>query len=260
MNYYVEGKPKERHHLASEELGHLDRAYATRGNVFSYILPWESILRNASAVTTDAVFESWPHPPDVVAHMVRFLFYGTTEEHCMKHLKELHVRSHVLVGLGHIYAEHLHEAVAGTRTATLVKDRAATIARYEENVRRFYPEERFGSEEGGLSDELTHAAEETVKRARAAAASTCFEFKNANPENPAAASSEDVFDNLRPVSIVEDADAQHVVDHGLLVKSGMANVSDFQVRMKADMEMQSSFEPKYNSLISPSTYNVFGPA
>ena len=89
VNYYVEGKSKERHHLASEELGQLERAYATRGNVFSYILPWESILRNAAAVTTDAVFESWPHPPHVVAHMVRFLFYGTTEEHCMKHLKEL---------------------------------------------------------------------------------------------------------------------------------------------------------------------------
>ena len=173
----------------------------------------------------------------------------------MKHLKELHVRSHVMVGLGHIYGEHLHEAVAGTRTATLLKDRAATIARYEENVRRFYPEERFGNEKGGLSDELTTAAAETVKRARAADDATCFEFKNANPENPAAASPEELFDNIRPVSIVEDADAQHVVDHDLQVKSGMANVSDFHVRMKADMEMQSSFEPKYNSLISPSTYN-----
>jgi hypothetical protein len=215
----VEGKPKERHHLASEELGQLERAYATRGNIFSYILPWESILQNAAAVTTDAVFQSWPHPPEVVAHMVRFLFYGTTEEHCMAHLKELRVRSHVLVGLGRIYAEHLHEAVADTRTATLLTDRAATIARYEANVRRLYPEDRFGGEEGGLSNEMKTAAAETVKRTRAADSATGFEFKNANPESPPVTIPEKVFENLRPVSVVQDADAHRVVDHNLHVSA-----------------------------------------
>ena len=255
MNYYVEGKPKARHHWAGEELGRLERAYATRGNIFSYIRPWESILQNAAKVTTDAVFTSWPHPPEDVAHMVRFLFYGTTEEHCMAHLKELRVRSHVLVGLGRIYAEHLHEAVAGARIATLLTDRAAAVARYEANVRRLYPEERFGGEEGGLSDEIQSAAAEAVKRARAGDSTTAFQFKNASPENPTAEAPDRLFENLRPVSVVQDADAGRVVDHDLQVKSTMANFTEYRVPLKGDPAMQASFEPKYMSLVLPSTFN-----
>ena len=56
--YYVEGKAKGRHNLASEELGRAERAYGTRGNIYSYILPWESILRSAAGVTSAALFES----------------------------------------------------------------------------------------------------------------------------------------------------------------------------------------------------------
>ena len=93
-----------------------------------YILPWESILRNAASVTSNELFKAWPHPPDVGAHMIRFIFHGADEQHCMAWLKELHVRSHVLVGLGRIYAEHLHELVSTTPAAKELLDRAATFA------------------------------------------------------------------------------------------------------------------------------------
>jgi hypothetical protein len=46
----------------------------------------------------------------------------------MAWLKELHVRSHVLVGLGRIYAEHLHELVSTTPAAKELLDRSATFA------------------------------------------------------------------------------------------------------------------------------------
>ena len=115
--YYVEGHPKERHHLGSE-LGQQERGYAVRGNVFSYILPWEAILRSAMDLSTDDVFKSWPHPPEAVAHMIRFLFKDASDEHCMAHLKELRVRSHVLVGLGRIYIEHLHDGYEACADST----------------------------------------------------------------------------------------------------------------------------------------------
>ena len=44
--------------------------------------------------------------------MIRFCFISTTDEQCMAHLKVLYVRLHVLVCLGRIYADHLHEAVS----------------------------------------------------------------------------------------------------------------------------------------------------
>ena len=139
VTYYVEGKGKERHHLAGEELGRLERAYAARGNIYSYILPWESILRAAAKVTSVDVFKSWPHPPHVVAHMIRFIFKGTDEEQCLSFLKELRIRSHVLVGLGRIYAEHLHEMFTGSPVAARLLNRAQNFANYEAGVRLHYP-------------------------------------------------------------------------------------------------------------------------
>jgi hypothetical protein len=35
----------------------------------------------------------------------------------------------------------------------------------------------------------------------------------------------------------------------------MANFSEFRVQMSVDLEKQVSFEPRYNSLVSPSTFN-----
>ena len=142
VTYYVEGKGKERHHLAGEELGRLERAYASRGSIYSYILPWESILRAAAKVTSVDVFKSWPHPPHVVAHMIRFIFKGTDEEQCLSFLKELRIRSHVLVGLGRIYAEHLHEMFADSSVAERLLNRAQNFAEYEAGVRRHYPDEK----------------------------------------------------------------------------------------------------------------------
>ena len=54
----------------------------------------------------------------------------------MAWLKELHVRSHVLLGLGRIYAEHLHEFVSETPTAKELLNTAKNIEQYEKNVRK----------------------------------------------------------------------------------------------------------------------------
>ena len=254
VTYYVEGKPKERHHTADVELGGQERAIGIRGNVYSYMLPWESILMNAAKMTSDAVFETWPHPPDVVAHMIRFLFLSTSDEQCMAYLKELHVRSHVLVGLGRIYAEHLHEVVAGTRTAGMLQDRAATVARYMANVERYYPESRYGSEEGWLSDEVLAAARESAKRARMDASTSQFEHKNANPENATTQDPSKVFDTVRPVNVAQDSNAGLIINNDLQVASALKNFSEYRVQLQPGM-MNESFAPRYNSLVSPETFN-----
>ena len=100
----------------------------------------------------------------------------------MAHLKELRVRVHVLVG--RINADHLYEALSNTRMVTALQSRAAAVARYEENVRRWYPEDRFGGEEGGLNEELIQAAADTLQRTQTADSATAFKFKNAVSENP----------------------------------------------------------------------------
>ena len=85
--------------------------------------------------------------------MIRFIFNGTDEEQCLSFLKELRIRSHVLVGLGRIYAEHLHEVFAESSVAERLLNRAQIFAEYEAGVRRHYPDEKFGGQEGGLCDD-----------------------------------------------------------------------------------------------------------
>jgi hypothetical protein len=258
VTYYVEGKAKARHTLAGEELGRAERAYGTRGNIYSYILPWESILRNAACVTTEELFKSWPHPPDVVAHMIRFIFQGADEQHCMAWLKELHVRSHVLVGLGRIYAEHLHELVSETPTAKDLLSRAENIARYESNVREHYPEERFGAEEGGLSEEIKEAALEALKKHKEQEWSRLnqteqLEGKNAAPDDPAIAPDDKIFANVRPCILQEDSSARGV-DEDVQVSGALANFSDYNTKLHGNV-LHESWAPRYTSMILPWTFN-----
>ena len=254
VTYYVEGLPKERRHLADETLGQQERAYAVRGNVFSYILPWESILRNAMDVNTDAVFESWPHPPHVVAHMIRFLFKDTSEEHCLTYLKELRVRSHVLIGLGKIYIEHLHEDVMHTKAAAVLKDRVAAMARYDANVRARYPEADFGGEDGGVSKEMREAISNAAKRTCTSERTSAFETKNASTDDAAAEDLHSLFDGMRPKSVIEDSNAGKVVDHDLQVSGALGNFSEYRVRLHGELH-DGSFAPKYISRTNPYSFN-----
>ena len=147
--------------------------------------------------------------------MIRFMFQGADEQHCMAWLKELHVRSHVLVGLGRIYAEHLHELVSTTPAAKELLCRAETFAHYESNVRRLYPEEQFGGSEGGLSDVVRDTALESLKmhqeRESSARSRGCErQGKNADPDDPPAESDEKIFANIRPCVLAEDLSLIHI--------------------------------------------------
>ena len=144
VTYYVEGHPKQRHHVCDEELGQQRRAYAVRGNVFSYILPWESILASACTVTPAEWLKQWPHTPKVVAHLAKAPFVNTSDEHSLQHLNELKIRAHVLVGLGRIYIEHGQEDMCKEPNA---------LAEYMERVAELYPGDRFGGD-GGLIKEI----------------------------------------------------------------------------------------------------------
>ena len=260
VTYYVEGKGKERHHLAGEELGRLERAYAARGNIYSYILPWESILRAAAKVTSVDVFKSWPHPPHVVAHMIRFIFKGTDEEQCLSFLKELRIRSHVLVGLGRIYAEHLHEMFTGSPVAARLLNRAQNFANYEAGVRQHYPDDKFGGEEGGLCDEIKEAV---LNLLRSNQGKDMLEKqkifkeessgKNATPEYPKVFSDEKIFEGVRPSILQEDSTAQGV-DQELQITSAAANFSEYHAKLQGNI-LHETFAPRYMSLILPWTYN-----
>ena len=186
--------------------------------------------------------------------MIRFVFLSTTDEQCIAHLKVLHVRSHVLVGLGRIYADHPHEAVAGSRTAKILQDRAATVARYMANVELYYPASQYGSEKGGLSTEVISAARESAKNQQMDASSSQFEHKNANPDYSTTQEPSKVLDNVRLVNVAQDSNAGFVVDNDLQVAAALKNFSEYRVQLQPGL-LSESFAPRYSSLGSPETFN-----
>ena len=44
VTYYIEGLASDRHHMMETAVGHPERAWGVRGNLFSFSLPWEEIM------------------------------------------------------------------------------------------------------------------------------------------------------------------------------------------------------------------------
>ena len=64
ITYYVEGDKNERGHLMEEAVGSPQRAYAVRGNCFSFLLPWGTVMGKLSSAFAEGDFTHWPLDQD----------------------------------------------------------------------------------------------------------------------------------------------------------------------------------------------------
>ena len=60
VTYYVEGNAAQRGHMMREALGRAQRAWAGRGNIFSFLLPWEQVMAQLSKCFLTGDFTEWP--------------------------------------------------------------------------------------------------------------------------------------------------------------------------------------------------------
>ena len=74
ITYYIEGPPRERHNLMDSTLGKAVRSYGLRGNIFSFLLPWEHVLRQLFEKVEDGDLAEWPLHPHAVRSVVRVHF------------------------------------------------------------------------------------------------------------------------------------------------------------------------------------------
>ena len=99
---------------------------------------------------------------------MKVLFKNTTEEHTLGHLKELHIRSYVLVGLAKILIENGHEdmiQLGADPDAEKGVQRKQAFTRYCERVKDLYPPEILGDPDdpksnGGMLKEMAALARE----------------------------------------------------------------------------------------------------
>ena len=104
VTYYIEGDQSDRHNLMQVPVGHAQKSWAVRGNLFSFLLPWDKVLQQLFEKIEDGDLTEWPLSPEVVRQVVRVSFTRGPESLLSK-FKELHVRSKVVKKLAHIYFE-----------------------------------------------------------------------------------------------------------------------------------------------------------
>ena len=81
------------------------RAYGVRGNIFSFLLPWDTIQKRIADVVAGGDLDDWPLAPQKVKHLVRVrLVLGP--ESLLNKFKELAVRAYVIRDVARIYIEN----------------------------------------------------------------------------------------------------------------------------------------------------------
>ena len=64
--YYIEGGPDKRRNLMGARLRGAERAYKARGNLLSFLLPWEDVIRQLHDKCEEGDLLEWPWGPEAM--------------------------------------------------------------------------------------------------------------------------------------------------------------------------------------------------
>jgi len=105
VTYYIEGAHEHRHHLMEEPVAQPQRAYAVRGSLFSFLMPWERIQADISKTLEQGDLSAWPMSPEQVHQVVRVRLMKGPKE-ILNKFKELRVRAQVVRDVAQLYITH----------------------------------------------------------------------------------------------------------------------------------------------------------
>ena len=138
VTYYVEGTAKERGHMMREPVGRPKRAWAVRGNIFSFLLPWEKVMKQLSTAFLQGDFSEWPLDQDTACKICRIRFVRG-EAATEKDYPFLRVRSQTVKDMAFIYVQN-HIADLRKRVNVLkldsVNEHADLAAKFREHIQR----------------------------------------------------------------------------------------------------------------------------
>ena len=244
MCYYIE---EDRGHVMQEELFRGKHRMAVRGNIFSFPMPWNEIMKsllNATATPNLTV----PHPPEMLAHMVRLhLNFGTSAQ--IPPLKEVCVRTHVILQLGYDLIESGHPALLKTSNAgpVLKVDVARIKAAYRRRVEEMYPASADPklAEVGVVPSTIAQVMNESLKAKKTH--SPIFE-KNATP-SPGSLPLETVFDAVQPKLVVPERDNHAQANIAETGQAALSRYGDLKIQTGSDFVAQ--WKPDYLSQAFP---------
>jgi len=256
ITYYIEGPPSERHHLMEAALTQPQHAYGVRGNIFSFLLPWDHIQEQLES--NDEDLSHWPLAPDRVCQIVRVRMVRGPEE-LLKTFKELHVRAEIVRRVACIYIERHLEDLKGKPGALKIhaKMRKSTMskslqAHVDLRLEEHYPAKTYAMPAGALIPEVVQMVSEQVARNATATRETAFDMKQATMPD-ASSSAEHIFLGARPLTVLSEATTESVLDNNVVAEHALGQISNMDITMSNIFEDQ--FVTKYPSRIFPWALN-----
>ena len=138
VTYFIEG---QKGHMMEETLGAQSRACGYRGNLFSFQLDWDDIAKHMNKRTTDQQMKDWPHSPETVCNWIRVVLKHADDKSVdlMKHIKELRVRAHVVLGMARLCIHRHFDFLEERLTAMEIKERVRNLeAEVKTRIDRVY--------------------------------------------------------------------------------------------------------------------------
>ena len=143
-----------------EALGKPQRAWAVRGNIFSFLLPWDTVMGQLSKCFLTGDFTSWPLDQTTACEICRVRFVRGPDGVVDK-FAELRVRSQVIKDMAMIYISR-HIADLGQRENILKLCGSPVQGSLQEQfkahinsrVDEAYPSAEFGTPEGAVPETI----------------------------------------------------------------------------------------------------------
>ena len=259
VTYYIEGGPSQRRNLMDTRLGGPQRSYKIRGNLFSFLLPWEDVIRRLSEKCEEGDLSEWPWSPEAMCEVVRVKFTNGSETLSDK-FRDLYVRSKVVITMAWVYIER-HIGDLQDRKGVLeihARQKRSSVAEslkahVEQRVNELYPEEQFGSDGGALLPGVKAVADALQDDQRPAQREESgFDMKQSTMHDEPR-SVEDTFRHLRPSIVVDEAESTGAFAPEVVSAQAVQNIVDVEVPISNVLEEQ--FVGQYMSKIFPYALN-----
>ena len=136
---------------------------AVRGHCYSFIMPWEDIVRSMHDCMNDQDLQNLPREEDCLKYLLR-LHLKVAGQDFHQHLKQVHLRPFVLVELLYELIEKKHVCFKGKGPAADLKERmaAAVEKRYPEKEPEVPREQRQGTIPPSILEMLQKTEEKPV--------------------------------------------------------------------------------------------------
>jgi len=222
-------------HLMYESMQGARSRTAARGNVFSFMMPWEDILQMMKKAEDEGTRVALPHDGSVLAVLLRVHIVGGSLD-VTKHLRDVHLR----VGVVRCMLEELiQRGFPGYREYNLDEVRRRTKELYGEDDRaELVPPEILAE----------------VERARATAQNRRRSEpwdKNATPAEPPADDAAQVFQAVRPHEIVAERTSDACVDVNAAHANALERYGTLAIQTGSSMLEQ--WKPEYLCMSNPFT-------